>query len=131
MIALSFNLPLHLLPFLKMTLNARKNIQYSVAINSKIPAHRMAPKNQSRMTKMIDKIIQAIIAIISSPAPPEGISPMGISGKLEIDFRFGAFAIFPKSSFNLKLLYSPQTMKEKNPIDSIVVDKMEFAKSER
>ena len=83
------------------------------------------------MMRITEIAIHKITARISSPTPPDGISPIGRSGKLGMDFKFGVLAILPKLSFNLKPLYRPQTINEKKPRDNIVVDNSEFAKRER
>ena len=123
---------LHLFEFLKTSRNARKNIQYSMAANTRIIAHSTAPKIHRNIKRKTVNKSQSSIPIIIPPIPsPTAISAGNSNPDVETSGIFPVLilsVILPMSSFSLIPLYSPMVRKRKKAMERTVVERMEFSK---
>ena len=128
---LSIKSPLLLFEFLNTSLNARKKTQYNIAINVRIAITNTLLKihkaiaNTTAIT--IHRRILKVIPAIPSPTSM-GPDEAKFEEMFEVSMVLNLSTICPKLSLSLTPLNSPIVMNEKNAIDKIVVEIIEFSK---
>ena len=124
--------PLLLLEFLNTSRKARKKTQYSIAIKVSTIITNTLLKIHNAIEKTIAiRIHNRMLKIIPPIPSPTSMGPEEVKFDeiFEVSTVLNVSIICPRLSFSLIPLNSPIVINEKNAIDKIVVEIIEFSKN--